>query len=119
VIAMGPIVNLVIWALASLVAPLVTAPALYWVFATLADLNLFLAVLNLLPVMPLDGGQLLHLLLCRIVSPRAAMAISGAIGLLIALLWIPAMLLVFTALGFILFFIPSFGLHWRMLRGAG
>jgi len=118
VVAMGPIVNLTIWAVASLIAPWISAPQLYWVCDTLANLNLFLAVLNLLPVMPLDGGKLLNLALCRVIPACRATAVSGAIGLLIAVLWIPAMLFSYSVLGFVLFFIPSFTLHWRMLRGT-
>jgi len=118
IVAMGPIVNLVIWAVASLIAPMLPAGDLAWAVNMLAHINIFLALLNLLPVMPLDGGKLFQLLLMRFMKPGTATRISGGVGLVIAVLWIPMMVLCYLTFGLVLFFIPPFGLHLQMLRRA-
>lgn len=118
IVAMGPIVNLTIWSVASLIAPAIDQPEAYWLVSSLANINLFLAILNLLPAQPLDGGRLMHLALLRILSPRAATAIAGAVGLVISILWLPAMLFSFAFFGLILIFIPSIAFHWHMVRQA-
>ncbi|WP_298293716.1 site-2 protease family protein [uncultured Litoreibacter sp.] len=117
IVAMGPIVNLVIWALASLAAPNVdgmAAWALYW----LADLNLFLAIFNLMPLMPLDGGKLFQLFLMRLLPSVTATRVCGWIGVAACVLWIPGMILVYYTYGFVLFFIPSIKLHWQMANAS-
>ncbi len=129
IVAMGPIVNLTIWALASLLSePLwmvyLTAesdPGMVWSWGlmlldTLAEFNLFLAIFNLVPVQPLDGGKLLHLLLLRFLSQRLAMRIAGLVGLVFAVVWIPAMILLYLSIGWVLFFFPSIALHWSLVR---
>ncbi len=121
IVAMGPIVNLTIWAVASLLAdPLRTAmPEWYWTIALLDRLawfNLFLALFNLLPVQPLDGGKLFHLLLLRMFDQRLAMRLTGFVGLVLSVIWIPAMILMYLSIGWVLFFVPSIALHWSYLR---
>ena len=120
IVAMGPIVNLVIWAVASLSLPFLTANGSYgnlaWTLETLAYINIFLAIFNLLPVHPLDGGKLFQLLLMRFLKPSSATRISGGVGLLFSVLWIPMMVFTYTQFGLVLFFIPPFGLHLQMLR---
>ena len=116
IVAMGPIVNLTIWAVASLIWPYMPEGLLMWAVNLLAWINLFLAIFNMIPVQPLDGGKLFHLLLLRFTSPGMATRIAGGVGLVIAILWIPAMYLAYTKLGFLLFFFPPIGLHWQMLR---
>ncbi len=117
IVAMGPIVNLVIWAVASLAAPHVDGMAgwaLYW----LANLNLFLAIFNLIPLMPLDGGKLFQLGLMRLLPSVTATKICGWIGVVACVAWIPGMLWVYVNLGFVLFFIPSIRLHWQMANAT-
>ena len=116
IVAMGPIVNLVLWAVAGLIAPYVTDPEIRWIFQSIAWVNGFLAILNLLPVHPLDGGKLFELVLHRLVRPDLAIRISAAVGLVIAVLWLPLMGLTLMTTGVVLFFLPSIRLHWYALR---
>ena len=118
IVAMGPIVNMTLWAVASLSLRFVENPDLYWAIATVAYVNLFLAVMNLLPVMPLDGGRLFELTLHRVIPGPMATRIAGAVGLTIAVLWIPMMMASYVFFGLLLFFIPPILLHWRMVRHA-
>lgn len=115
IVGMGPIVTLVLWASAGLIAPFMSDPEIRWVFQTISWVNGFLAVLNLLPVHPLDGGKLFELLLHRFLQPHAVRLISGLVGLIFAVIWVPLMIYGFVSFGFILFFIPSVRLHWQML----
>ncbi|MDQ2089978.1 site-2 protease family protein [Marimonas arenosa] len=120
--AMGPLTNLGLWALGSLAA--------YWIWSSglgsgllghylvlFAVLNFMFFVFNMIPVQPLDGGKLLHLLLLRILAPQNALQITGAVGLVCAILWWPALLYVWYTTGWLLLFLPSIGLHYRMMRG--
>ncbi len=114
IVAMGPIVNLVLWAVASLAVPY-AAGDLAWVLAVIARLNLFLALFNLIPVMPLDGGKLFHLLMLRLMPSRLATQVAGGVGLVFAVLWIPLMYVAWMQMGFVLLFFPPVMIHWRML----
>ncbi|WP_420584079.1 site-2 protease family protein [Ruegeria sp.] len=118
IVAMGPIVNLTLWAVCSLLEPMVTSPNLGWVLAVTAELNLWLALFNLLPLMPLDGGRLMHAGLNRIVSPGTATRLTGLIGLIGVLLWLPMMAFAYFNFGFIFLFFPPVLRHWQMLRYA-
>ena len=79
-------------------------------------MNGFLALLNMMPVHPLDGGKLFELLLHRFLRAEHAIRISAIVGLVIAVLWVPMMVMWFMASGVVLFFLPSIRLHWDMLR---
>jgi Zn-dependent protease len=116
IVAMGPIVNLALWAILSLIEPFLPAGDLAWAVGTMAWLNLYLALFNLVPVWPLDGGRLFQLLMLRFLPSDIAMRVSGAVGLLIAILWIPLMIMSFLFMGMVLFFIPPFRAQWEMLR---
>jgi Zn-dependent protease len=116
IVAMGPIVNLAIWAIASLAVPMVTSGTASWALYWLAQINLFLALFNLLPVHPLDGGKLFQLLLLRFLPAPAATRISGGVGLVLAALWIPGMIWLYFNVGLVLFFFPPVRLHLQMLR---
>lgn len=117
IVAMGPIVNLTIWALCSMIAPEVPRDTFSWIIASLAWINLWLALFNLIPVHPLDGGKLFELVMCRIARPSLARKISGGVGLGISIVWIPLMLLSYFTFGFVLFFFPSVQYNWRLARG--
>jgi len=126
IIAMGPIVNLALWALCSIAVKMIwSAEALpseaMRQFASylymFGFLNLSLFIFNLIPVQPLDGGKLLHLLLLRFLKPGVAHRTAGVIGLAMAIAWIPAMFFVYATYGWVLFFMPSIPAHYRMARG--
>jgi len=117
VTAMGPIVNLTIWAIASLIWPMLGGGLFGWLLWTTAAINLFLAIFNLMPVLPLDGGRLFALLMHRFFKPRLATRIAGFVGVAMSLLW--ALYLINALLGgggFLLLFVPNFQRHWQMLR---
>jgi len=131
IVAMGPIVNAALWAICSLAYMRIThgwyasgyepgvvlSEAVYflWLFARI---NLLLLIFNMIPVQPLDGGKLLHLTLLRWLDSETARSVTGAIGLAISIVWIPAMIVAYFNEGWILFFIPSIFAHYRMMRGA-
>jgi len=121
VVAMGPIVNLALWAICSLAFPYVqdsgffyAAKYVYW----FANINFFLFCMNMIPVQPLDGGKLFYLTLRRWFDRPQAIRIAGLVGLIFAVLWIPAMIACFVFLGFLLLFMPSIRTHWQMFRGG-
>lgn len=115
IVAMGPIINAVIWALCSLALPFVDDPYWAWGVASLMWINGVLALLNLLPVRPLDGGKLFHLLLQRLLPSGLAGRIAGGVGFVLAVLWIPAMIWSYLTYGMALLVIPPIGVHWRMM----
>ncbi|GAB5445819.1 site-2 protease family protein [Gymnodinialimonas sp.] len=134
----GPLVNLALWALATLILPMLAAPPpepmningtwitgppraqseVYRTLALFAQLNLFLALFNLIPVLPLDGGRLLHSWLHRFVPGRRANKITGGVGVILSVLWIPLLFAAFFTFGFVLLFFPNIALHWRMMRSG-
>ncbi|MEM6306075.1 MAG: site-2 protease family protein [Pseudomonadota bacterium] len=116
IIAMGPIVNFALWAIASLIGQWAGTGLLGWVLFWTATINLFLGIFNMLPVQPLDGGRLLQLVLFRFMPPRRATRIAGGVGLAFALIWYPAAILLFLSVGLVLFFFPSIRLHLQMLK---
>ncbi|SMO44090.1 site-2 protease family protein [Ruegeria faecimaris] len=118
IVAMGPIVNLTLWAVCSLLEPFSNSPEIGWVLMVTAELNLWLALFNMLPLMPLDGGRLLFALLTRIMSANSAARVSGFIGLVGVLLWIPMMIFAYISFGFVFLFFPPILRHWQMLRYA-
>lgn len=124
IVAMGPLVNLALWAIAGLlmhVVPVWPTSVIddyaYGLLSLFAFLNLALFVFNLVPVQPLDGGKLLHVFLLRILSRGAAHRVAGGVGLVFAVLWIPAAIFAYVTYGWILFFLPSIPAHYRMARG--
>lgn len=116
IVAMGPIVNITLWALASLSLHFIQYGPTFWLVSSFASINLFLAIMNMIPVLPLDGGKLFHLFLMRLMPVMTATRIAGAVGLILSVIWIPAMLASWFYLGFVLLFLPNIILHWQMLR---
>jgi Zn-dependent protease len=105
-----------IWANAGTEPGYVLSEVMYfiWLFG---QINFFFAVFNMIPVQPLDGGKLFHLLMLRFMGGAAAQQVTGAVGFALSVVWIPAMIVVFYFQGWVLFFIPSISLHYRMMRG--
>ena len=127
IVLMGPLVNLGLWALSSLglwalwlampFPPSAFLLELSYALSLFAFLNIALFIFNLIPVQPLDGGKLLHLQMLRFVTPGAAHRITGRIGLVLSILWIPTAIVAYVNYGWILFFFPSIPAHYRMARG--
>lgn len=116
VTAMGPIVNLALWAMSSLLVDVVPSGDLRYVLSMVAQINIFLAIFNLFPMMPLDGGRLFRLILARVMHPIRATRIAGGVGLLACGIWLGVLILGVASGGFLLLFFPQFGVHWRMMR---
>ena len=138
IVMMGPLVNLALWALAGIAQAALIAwitpdpgaarlPSLDTVRLVLAAhawlgffglINLALFLFNLVPVQPLDGGKLLQLGLLRVTDPLTAIRIAGMVGVVFAVLWIPGLVAMWYLLGWVLFFMPSIGLHLQMARAG-
>ena len=117
IVAMGPIVNLALWAICGLSYDFFDGDVRRWVWL-FGQINIFLFFLNMIPVQPLDGGKLFALGLMRFVGRETATRIAGWVGVVFAILWIPAMIWCYVQLGFLLLFMPSITMHWRMARGT-
>lgn len=124
IVAMGPIVNFGLWAGISLLYSNFSSGLVFgsveltWALKSFVVINFFLGILNMIPVMPLDGGRLLQLGLMRIMPQIQATRLAGGIGLVLSVLWFPAMFFCFFLYGLVLFFFPSIKLHLKMLRAG-
>lgn len=83
VAAAGPVHHLIVLCLARLSAPFVAALGRHWPFFVRA--NLTLALFNLIPAFPLDGGRILRAALSYRLDSVRATKIVGALGKYIAL----------------------------------
>jgi Zn-dependent protease len=86
-IAAGPLVNLVltpvltgVWLYGHSAGWQESSPDAYTFLKTLAELNLLLLIFNLLPIYPLDGGQILNALLWYAVGPWQSLLVVSLIG---------------------------------------
>ncbi|MFN3936725.1 MAG: site-2 protease family protein [Gemmobacter sp.] len=127
--AMGPLTNLALWAIFSILAPRVMDAGLEtratddtlllagFYMEVFASFNLFLAVLNLIPIQPLDGGRLLLHALMRHHPPVRATILAGRVGMFACALYPVSMLYALVTFGWIFLFFPSFALHRAMAQG--
>src|SRR5271154_527880 len=86
-IAAGPLVNVALIPIFLLVVSLgrsagwkESAPDLYQLVVTIASINYVLLVFNILPVYPLDGGQILRSLLWFVFGRVQSLMIASVIG---------------------------------------
>lgn len=87
----GPVTSLVLGGLFAGLAWVAQNAALGALFGYLSAANLMLAIFNLLPAYPLDGGRVLHALVWRATGDRErAGAVAGSIGRAIAFAMIAA-----------------------------
>ena len=133
IVLAGPAVNLALWLIALQMFDIVCATAvdgadlnasvdpsfdsLAGAVQLFARINMLLLIFNLLPVLPLDGGRALFLILWYKLSRDTALRITGLIGTIVAVLWIPTMILMFISFGIILLFFPSIRENWARFRG--
>ncbi len=88
-IAAGPLVNValcpILFGLQGLVASTglaENAPDFYYLVSRLAFLNLVILIFNLMPVYPLDGGQILRSLLWFLVGRIKSLRIASVVGVM-------------------------------------
>ncbi|MBF9031557.1 hypothetical protein HKCCE3408_14235 [Rhodobacterales bacterium HKCCE3408] len=118
VAAMGPVTSLWLWAVAATLSQLLPAGATAAWMADFALVNLFIGAITALPALPLDGGRFLYLYLGRTVSEHVARRVIGVCGLVLSVLWLPAMLMTYLFTGLVLLALPSIQEHWEMVKGA-
>ncbi|MEI8342010.1 MAG: M50 family metallopeptidase [Verrucomicrobiota bacterium] len=93
-IAAGPLVNVMLvpilfgaWIIMDRLVPVESAPDLVHFLGRLAKINLVILVFNLLPIFPLDGGQILRSLLWFVIGPVKSLyavvviGFAGALGM--------------------------------------
>jgi Zn-dependent protease len=88
-IAAGPLVNVALIPIFLLVISLgrsagwvESAPDLYQLVVTVAQINYVLLVFNILPVYPLDGGQILRSLLWFVMGRHRSLMVATVVGLI-------------------------------------
>ena len=91
---------------------------LAWTLWVGALLNGVLAILNILPAYPLDGGVIARYLLARRFGEGRAVRIVGFCGVVLSILRF-AVILPAAVAGILLWLPPSFTPNWRALRGIG
>ena len=77
----GPLTNVLIAIIASLILKLVPYSIFYYLLSTIVHLNLLLAIFNLVPIPPLDGSKIFSLLLPQKLAD--AFLSLGSVGIFI------------------------------------
>jgi Zn-dependent protease len=84
--AVGPVTNLLLGAIGWLALPLVTGDVATRLVDGLTWTNLLVGVFNLVPGLPLDGGQIVSALVWRVTGKRSAgLVAAGWLGRIVAL----------------------------------
>lgn len=109
----GPVVSLLLFGLFTLVAT--TAPLttpLQAIIFLVAQINLILAAFNLIPGLPLDGGNVLKAIVWKITgNPNKGVIIAGRVGQVIG--WMAIAIGILSVLG-----ISPIGSVWTLLIGT-
>jgi Zn-dependent protease len=116
----GPAANLLLWlGLGALVETGMTRayPFLTFTIATIAQINFWLLVFNLLPAFPLDGGRTLDTWLGRILGSEWSVRIVAVLGLVCALAVVAWALPSNFWLLLVAFFLAQF--NWAALQSVG
>ncbi|MBP0001176.1 MAG: site-2 protease family protein [Cyanobacteria bacterium SID2] len=115
----GPLVSLVLFGIFSgIVATAPVSGALAAILSLLASINLILAVFNLIPGLPLDGGNILKAAVWKITgNPYKGVVFAGRVGQVIGWLAIASGLLPLFLNGGISFWNVLIG--WFLLQNAG
>jgi stage IV sporulation protein FB len=127
IISAGPGVELVLgigcwiaWLVLKVAAPEVAAnPAVSVAFDYLIFINIFWALVNLVPLWPLDGGQLFRLLLLRILGPAKGEKATHGVGVGIGVLAALAFVSLNAWLAAIIFGMLAWSNFQQMRRGGG
>lgn len=117
IVMMGPLSYLALWATGVILFPVLTPFGLGQAVAMAAEVNLFLLLISLMPVRPMDGGYLYELMLNRFTDRLSAQRIAGGVGVAMTLLWVPMMLYLFYQTGFALLIMPPMHEHLVMAKG--
>jgi Zn-dependent protease len=83
-VAAGPLVNVALYPILFFAADAMKTQGsdLYMLFASMAYVNRWLLVFNLLPIYPLDGGQILRALLWFVAGPAWSLLVAASVGIL-------------------------------------
>jgi len=88
-IAAGPLVNVVLYPILGAIAQLsyslgwaATMPDFYKLLVAVSDINFYLLVFNILPIYPLDGGQILRSLLWFVMGRARSLMVATILGLI-------------------------------------
>lgn len=114
IVLMGPAFGFMLYFVCAYAMQISTTPLQKQVFAIAAMINLYWTVLNLLPVIPLDGGQMVRIILqglFGIKGLKAACVFSMLVGAAITLYFVISGEMLIASL-FALFVYES----WRLLR---
>lgn len=108
----GPVVSLVLFAFFTILGANLSLPApLETIVALLASINLILAVFNLIPGLPLDGGNVLKAIVWKITgNPNKGVIFASRVGQLFG--WLAIIIGGLSILGY-----SQFGSFWTLLIG--
>ncbi len=116
----GPAVNVALWFIFGWLSTTMTTPGGQLIgvaLATLSGYNLYLAIFNMLPAFPLDGGQTLNAWLDWPLGPQRSIMVVAALGILVAI-WVAYTSLPASFFGLLLAFF-LFQNNWMAWQNSG